>query len=422
MNHYTPLPSEAFAEDKSQSRLSPIVRLGSIDHLETALADSWLDVTRATYHFLTLLREFDMRQGWRAYGCNDCAEWLDFKLKIARKTALEKVRVANALWFVPEIEAAFRDGQLSYSQVRALTRVADQDNEASLLVYARQSTAEGLERYCRQLRCGDVSVSETQAKRALHSRALHVHVDSGEITVKLPAAELALVQQVLEQLVSELPEDPDRDYFAARADALVALARGRLSPEREGAQEGERKETVNDAYQVLVHIDAEALAGHGGKSDLPLPVVQRLCCDGGVVPILKRGDDVLSVGRKQRTVPTAIKRALAARDHSCRYPGCHHTQFLDAHHIQHWCDGGETALDNLVLLCSHHHRLIHEGGFRLKTAGLKPTGQRFYFARPDGRPVERPSSAEDAFAEDRERASSAEDLACKRSVRNPALE
>ncbi len=112
------------------------------------------------------------------------------------------------------------------------------------------------------------------------------------------------------------------------------------------------------------------------------------------MPILKRDDEVLNVGRKQRTVPTAIKRALAARDHACRFPGCHHTQFLDAHHIQHWCEGGETSLDNLVLLCTHHHRLLHEGGFKLRAAG-----HRFYFARPDGRPVEAPSSAEDPGAE-----------------------
>ncbi len=259
MNQYLPLPSESFVEAKSAS-LSPLVRLGAIDDLETALAESWLDVTRATYRFLSLLRGFDMRQGWRSYGCNDCAEWLDFKLKISRKTALEKVRVAKALWFVPKIEAAFRDGALSYSQVRALTRVADLDNEAGLLDYARQSTAQGLERYCRQIRCGDEQNAQNDASRQLKHRSLHVHEASGEITPPLPPAELALVQQVLEQLVSELPEDPDRDYFAARADALVALA-----------QRGQGESvSANDHYQVLVHVDAQALEGHGGKSDLPL--------------------------------------------------------------------------------------------------------------------------------------------------------
>lgn len=381
MTQYQALPVDAYFEAKAESRLSPLVRLGPIADLECALADSWLDISRSTYRFLSLLREFDMRQAWHSYGCNDCAEWLDFKLKISRTTALEKVRVARALWFVPKIEEAFRDGKLSYSQVRAMTRVADKTNEDALLAYAEHYSTEGLERYCRGLRNADPAAAEREAKRQLQGRALYVHEASGEITVKLPPAELALVKQPLEQIVETLPDDPDRDYFAARADALVELAR------RGGSDSAS---SSNENYQVLVHVDADALDGKGGQSDLPTPTVKRLLCDGAVVPVIKQGDEVLNVGRKQRTVPAAIKRALAARDRACQFPGCHHTQFLDAHHIEHWCDGGETSLDNLVLLCSHHHRLVHEGGFRMKMYKGK-----YYFARPDGRLIEGPSSAED---------------------------
>ncbi|MFT7652300.1 MAG: hypothetical protein ACI9ON_002313 [Limisphaerales bacterium] len=108
MNHYQPVQN--LQSTRSDSPLSLLVHLGPIDDLENVLADSWLGVNQATYRFLGLLREFEMRQGWRAYGCNDCAEWMDFKLKISRKTALEKVRVAKALWFVLKIEAAFKSG------------------------------------------------------------------------------------------------------------------------------------------------------------------------------------------------------------------------------------------------------------------------------------------------------------------------
>ena len=111
----------------------------------------------------------------------------------------------------------------------------------------------------------------------------------------------------------------------------------------------------NTPHQILVHIDATALAGEGGESDYPLPTVKRLCCSGEVVPILKDGDEVLNVGRKQRIVPPKLRLALAALDRVCQFPGCHHMQFLDAHHIEHWCDGGETKLDNLLLLCTVHH-------------------------------------------------------------------
>ncbi len=385
MTPYQPLPVEAFAENTD--RRSPIVRLGAIDDLESALADSWLDVTRATQRFLALLREFDLRRGWQAYGCNDCAEWMDLKLKISRKTALEKVRVAHALWLVPKIDAAFKDGRLSYSQVRALTRVADEANEEELLAYARGNSACHLERYCQRLRHGDEEAATLEARRQQRGRALHMVLDEGFLTVNLPPAELALVQQALEKLVAELPEDGERDYFAARADALVVMAQRILAGDVDNAANG-------DNYQVLVHVDADALDGQGGESDLPLPTVKRLCCDGGVVPVIKRNSDVLDVGRKQRMVPTAMKRALLARDRTCRFPGCHHTQFLDAHHIQHWCDGGDTALGNLVLLCSHHHRLLHEQGFQMKRHQ-----DGYYFARPDGRPVEAPSSADDGVCQ-----------------------
>jgi len=71
----------------------------------------------------------------------------------------------------------------------------------------------------------------------------------------------------------------------------------------------------------------------------------------------------LSIGRKTRAIPPAMRRALRFRDGGCRFPGCTNDKFVDGHHIQHWADGGETSLDNLVLLCRHHHHLVHEGGF-----------------------------------------------------------
>ena len=90
---------------------------------------------------------------------------------------------------------------------------------------------------------------------------------------------------------------------------------------------------------------------------------------------------VLSVGRKTRAIPQAIRRALMTRDLGCRFPGCNHQQYLQAHHLQHWAAGGETRLDNLILLCSGHHRLLHEGGF---SAALNLQGE-LVFSRPDGR-------------------------------------
>jgi len=102
--------------------------------------------------------------------------------------------------------------------------------------------------------------------------------------------------------------------------------------------------------------------------------------------------NVLNIGRKTRTVPPAIRRALQLRDQGCRFPGCGETRFVDAHHIQHWCDGGETSMDNLVLLCRHHHRLLHEGVFSIvasETGGAqgKASNEGLVFRESSGKPI-----------------------------------
>jgi hypothetical protein len=92
----------------------------------------------------------------------------------------------------------------------------------------------------------------------------------------------------------------------------------------------------------------------------------------------------VSVGRKRRTVPPSLRRALQARDRGCRFPGCPHRRFTDAHHVVHWTKGGETGLDNLALLCRAHHRLVHEGGYEVH---LERDGS-ISFVRPDGSVVD----------------------------------
>jgi hypothetical protein len=145
---------------------------------------------------------------------------------------------------------------------------------------------------------------------------------------------------------------------------------------------------------VHVHTDMETLNADGlnGQAELeecgniPAETARRVSCDAGVVHWLDSsssehpGGEPLSIGRKSRTIPPAIGRALKRRDGGCRFPGCTNTHFVDAHHIQHWADGGETAMENLVLLCRHHHRLVHEGGFGIS----QPTHGVIEFSNPAG--------------------------------------
>ena len=137
---------------------------------------------------------------------------------------------------------------------------------------------------------------------------------------------------------------------------------------------------------MVVHVDASALHGGAGCSDLPLETIKRLTCDCSLVAVVEdeRGNP-LDVGRKQRIVSTALRRALWARDRGCTFPGCHRKRYVHGHHLRHWADHGETTPDNMALLCTLHHRLLHEGGFRMRR---DPDGA-LHFARPDGREIPR---------------------------------
>ena len=165
-------------------------------------------------------------------------------------------------------------------------------------------------------------------------------------------------------------------FFARQADALVAVARGYLSGT------GGEKRAKSDNYQVVVHVDAAALQDKGGKSDLPVESVRRIACDADLVAVTRDAKgNLLNLGRKHRVVSPQLKRALLARDKCCTYPSCSHEQFLEAHHVMHWADGGETSLDNTRLICNRHHRLLHEGGFTIH----KNFAGEWYFRTAEGK-------------------------------------
>ncbi|CAN5621079.1 hypothetical protein BH23GEM11_BH23GEM11_03880 [soil metagenome] len=109
---------------------------------------------------------------------------------------------------------------------------------------------------------------------------------------------------------------------------------------------------------------------------------RRLSCDAAVVPLfLDREGRVADAGHARRVVSPALRRALEARDRGCRFPGCG-LRYTEAHHVRHWADGGETSLENCALLCRHHHRLLHEGGWKMEAL----PGGRLCFTDPPGGP------------------------------------
>lgn len=367
----------------------------SIDELDHAIAAHAGRINAMIYAFLVMVREFDERGGYLRWSFASCADWLHWRCDLSHQAARERVRIAHALKSLPAIAAAFETGALSYSKVRALTRVATRESEPALVQFALGTTAARVEERVRQLRNGD-EASVADAAQAHEARSVIALRDRRagllRMTVEMPLEQGELIMQALEKALNaqdtNAPEFAGASFQAHQADALVEIAReylsgGQSATEDKASPAGCRAGTA-EQYQVMVHVDAAALAGDGGRSDLPIETVRRLSCDGSVVSVDVDGDgEPVDVGRRRRTVPAAVRRALFARDRHCRFPGCHHTRFLDAHHIVHWSRGGQHTLDNLVLLCSRHHRLVHEGGYEMR----RDQRNEWYFRRPDGRAV-----------------------------------
>lgn len=383
------------------------------------------------YRLAAVLRELDQRA--HADGSPlRLPRWLHHHFGLGFGAAREKVRTARALGALPAIDAAFRDGQLSYSKVRALTRVATADTEDELLAVARRTSAEGVEhlvRRVKQAECLD-DVQAMIASRSLSTRwddsgALIVHgrltPEQGEVFLKALAratevltnadrashregqqtntAQAAQVAQA-----AESAENPGRElnkydaanddrYWARRADALMQVMGDSLA--------GRQASTPGDRHQVVVQVAVETLAGVGqqaGKQNheknvpagtlLHPETIRRLACDGGLVTVLTdAAGEPLNVGRKTRAIPPSTRRALVARDRHCQFPGCAQERYVEGHHIVHWAHGGKTRLNNLVLLCSRHHRAVHELGYRIRRSAKRPgagaaVGRSFEFTKP----------------------------------------
>ena len=376
----------------------------SIDDLDAAICRLASRVHALSYELLVLVREFDDRMGWAKWSFPSCAEWLAWRCGISLSAAREKVRTAHALRDLPGISLAFREGRLSYTKVRALTRVTAVHDEDSLLRYALDATAPQVEERCKQIR--NVQTDSVQdGRRVWDARSLSAWRNTARGTlnlrmeVPLEVGELVMcaIERALEreEVADGVTEASPTSFQAQQADALVAIVRTYLDggEAKPGADSG----TTADRYQVVVHVDEAALHGGIGRADAPLETIKRIACDSSVIVVTEdeRGTP-LNVGRKHRTVSTPLRRALWSRDRHCTFPGCQRTRFVAAHHVRHWFEGGETSVDNLVLLCSHHHTLLHEGGYHIR----RDYRGEYYFVRADGRAIPRCGYRADDYSDD----------------------
>lgn len=412
---------------------SDVARIPS-EALESEIAVLSAQIDAAEHRLLTLVRELDARQRHRDHGLASMAAWLSWRVGLGPVAAREKVRVAKALGELPEIDAAFARAEVSYSKVRAMTRIATPENEGRLLHMAKNATAAQLETICRGVeqvtgRCGDGRarwVRLVPCKDGMVRLEARLHPDEAAMIVRAVDAAIeeaaapgaapaeaspaprtgtgsgesrrcpedACAQASRSSASAESPRSPAPVPALARTGASAeALVRREARPDglvrvADAFLAGERSagRPAAERHQIVVCVRED----HLNPSDISVEVgcagqagaetLRRLACDTGITRVTVDDEGTpLDVGRKTRVVPPALRRALLVRDGGCRFPGCRNHRWVDAHHIQHWVDGGRTRRDNLVLLCSAHHRLVHEGGFK-----VSGDATNLRFARPDG--------------------------------------
>ena len=437
--------------------------------LRRAVTDMAARINLADWRFVKLIAAMERTRSWREGGYCNLGNWLDHRCGLGPCAARERIRIGRALERLPHIDAAFRDGAISYSKVRAITRVATPHTDAMLLAIAEGSSAAQLESLVRTYE--RVGSSRRGRASSEERRSLSWHYEDGMlvITAAVPAERGALVINALQQVVDgrrdeseardgawlaamcrpgnaepaavdgsgEAPADgagamdaqemmsqaewaPDvsaetqadhasgEDVFAQDSSAALidVDALGDVSAEADGLPDwlefawSSREQRYADAlvdmaehclatragawkrrrtgrrYEVVLTIGRNELAKqsaggarHHVERDWGIDEedARHIACDADLTEYIEDAKgNLLNYERRSRIVPARLLRALKLRDKNrCRFPGCAHQRYVEAHHVQHWIDGGETCLENLVLLCSAHHRLLHHGAYHI---------------------------------------------------------
>lgn len=352
-------------------------------------------VSQAQRELLRLIAELDRRDAWEGHGARDAAHWLSMRYGLSAWKAHRWIAAAHALEGLPRLSDAFAGGALGIDKVVELCRFAAPDTEGHLIRWASDVT-------CATIRHrGDLAVRASIEEVIDVERARSVswwYFDDGRrfgLEADLPAAQGAVVARALErvaQAVPSMPDETDSSFATARrADALVALCSARIA-----------RDADQDRASVVVHAQLDSVLRDTGGCEIEdgpaiySETVRRLMCNARVQTVVEDpAGDVLGLGRMSREPTAWMVRQIRYRDRGCRFPGCGTRAFTQAHHVVWWRNGGRTDLDNLVLICSFHHRLVHEHGWSMKRDG---DGTLRWFRRDGTRYRAGPSPGADADA------------------------
>ena len=350
------------AEGSDLGELLILIREAGIDRLEAAFAAG--------------VRRFDRSGEYLADGALSVTAWLKWKCNLSGGAAAERVEIGKQLERLPQTEQAFAHGQLGYQHVAVIARTAEhvgaaavRREEGNLVKAARTmdpgqftTVAKNFEHRV------DAAGAVAEVNRAYQRRYLHIgEPQDGIVRLDglLDAEGGATVRTALAGLMKPIKDD-DRTHGQRSADALVELCRRGAGSERSSA--GPRPQLIiRTSLDTLAGIPGAPAGELEGGGTVPAETVQRYACDAALVRMTGRTELEHELSHASRTLSSATRRALEARDRRCVWPGCGRPSvWCDGHHLVWWTKGGATALPNLALLCRPHHRKAHEGGWSIE--------------------------------------------------------
>ncbi|MEX2275297.1 MAG: DUF222 domain-containing protein [Actinomycetota bacterium] len=329
---------------------------------------------------LAAIAEIDLSEAWCDSGARDTAHWVAMRYGISWWKAHRWLRAAHALELLPQLSKALSRGELGIDKVVELARFATPTNETGLIGWAVGVSCAAVRRE------GDLAARTSVEEVADTDRTRSVswwYFDDGRrlgLEADLPAAQGAIVARALDRVAETIPVMPDESEelfaHARRADALVALCSARVA----GDPDPDRATVVVHAQSGVLQTDEGGCEIERGPVIHP-ETVRRLLCNARVQTVLEdRAGNAIALGRTTREPSASMVRQIRYRDRGCRFPGCGTTQFTQAHHVRFWRLGGRTDLDNLLLICAFHHRLVHEYGWSVK----RDSDATVRWFRPDG--------------------------------------
>lgn len=315
--------------------------------------------------FSRLAAEFDKTTWWSTAGYNTAADWIRFNCHMNSHAVWNAFAVGSVEHEMPATRKSMQTGQIGFAHVATMARTAIEVggafDEAKLLPLAEEYTPGKFFHKCIHYRHAvDAEGYNRDQEQLSEERGLRLNTaQDGCLLISglLDPVGGAAVRTALEPLAKPSGAHDDRDRDQRYADALVELASGGKPATLQ----------VTATIETLKAMEGAPAGETEYSPPLSSATVQRLACDCNVMRVLLDSKSlIIDVGRTKRLVDGALRRALSVRDKHCQWPGCDRpAAWCDGHHLVHWVDGGETNLDNCVLLCKRHHRMVHEGGWRL---------------------------------------------------------